>query len=100
MLLPGNSSHIEDDRKQLQDYPEDGLWAHSSRPISLQQRWPEQEERRGMGTTEATLRMEHMEVKDEWQDEDFPRPLPEYEDMDPSCGLTDNRVCKYRTITG
>ncbi|XP_043985306.1 caytaxin isoform X1 [Gambusia affinis] len=45
-----------------------------------------------MGTTEATLRMEHMEVKDEWQDEDFPRPLPEYEDMDPSCGLTDNRV--------
>lgn len=28
---------------------------------------------RGMGTTEATLRMENMEVKDEWQDEDFPR---------------------------
>ena len=27
----------------------------------------------GMGTTEATLRMENMEVKDEWQDEDFPR---------------------------
>lgn len=26
-----------------------------------------------MGTTEATLRMENMEVKDEWQDEDFPR---------------------------
>ncbi|XP_037830143.1 caytaxin isoform X3 [Kryptolebias marmoratus] len=45
-----------------------------------------------MGTTEATLRMENMEVKDEWQDEDFPRPLPEYGDMDPSCGLTDNRV--------
>uniref|UniRef100_A0A3Q2SVZ8 ATCAY kinesin light chain interacting caytaxin n=1 Tax=Fundulus heteroclitus TaxID=8078 RepID=A0A3Q2SVZ8_FUNHE len=46
-----------------------------------------------MGTTEATLRMENMEVKDEWQDEDFPRPLPEYGDMDPSCGLTDSRVC-------
>ncbi|XP_035997098.1 caytaxin isoform X1 [Fundulus heteroclitus] len=45
-----------------------------------------------MGTTEATLRMENMEVKDEWQDEDFPRPLPEYGDMDPSCGLTDSRV--------
>lgn len=29
-----------------------------------------------MGTTEATLRMEHMEVKDEWQDEDFPRLDP------------------------
>lgn len=26
-----------------------------------------------MGTTEATLRMENLEVKDEWQDEDFPR---------------------------
>ncbi|KAA8589623.1 hypothetical protein FQN60_012988 [Etheostoma spectabile] len=25
-----------------------------------------------MGTTEATLRMENLEVKDEWQDEDFP----------------------------
>ncbi|XP_069818705.1 caytaxin isoform X2 [Dendropsophus ebraccatus] len=32
-----------------------------------------------MGTTEATLRMENVdvEVKEEWQDEDFPRPLPE-----------------------
>ncbi|XP_063074638.1 caytaxin [Engraulis encrasicolus] len=40
-----------------------------------------------MGTAEATLRMENMEVKDEWQDEDFPRPLPEDGD---SCGLTDN----------
>ncbi|KAF3834771.1 hypothetical protein F7725_027329 [Dissostichus mawsoni] len=46
-----------------------------------------------MGTTEATLRMENLEVKDEWQDEDFPRPLPEYGDMDPSCGLTDDRNC-------
>uniref|UniRef100_A0A3P9DF64 ATCAY kinesin light chain interacting caytaxin n=1 Tax=Maylandia zebra TaxID=106582 RepID=A0A3P9DF64_9CICH len=26
-----------------------------------------------MGTAEATLRMDSMEVKDEWQDEDFPR---------------------------
>lgn len=45
-----------------------------------------------MGTTEATLRIENMEVRDEWQDEDFPRPLPEDGDMDPSCGLTDNRT--------
>ncbi|TMS09643.1 Caytaxin [Larimichthys crocea] len=43
-----------------------------------------------MGTAEATLRMDSMEVKDEWQDEDFPRPLPE--DGDSSCGLTDNRT--------
>uniref|UniRef100_A0A8C2JHT1 ATCAY kinesin light chain interacting caytaxin b n=1 Tax=Cyprinus carpio TaxID=7962 RepID=A0A8C2JHT1_CYPCA len=42
---------------------------------------------RKMGTTEATLRMENMEVKDEWQDDDFPRPLPEDGDLD---GLTDN----------
>lgn len=29
-----------------------------------------------MGTTEATLRMENVEVKDEWQDEDLPRYRP------------------------
>ncbi|KAG9338461.1 hypothetical protein JZ751_025695, partial [Albula glossodonta] len=45
-----------------------------------------------MGTTEATLRMENMEVKDEWQDEDFPRPLPEEGDMESSCGLMDSRT--------
>ncbi|KAF3698759.1 Caytaxin [Channa argus] len=43
-----------------------------------------------MGTAEATLRMDSMEVKDEWQDEDFPRPLPEDGDVESSC-LTDNR---------
>ncbi|KAJ8372912.1 hypothetical protein AAFF_G00275620 [Aldrovandia affinis] len=46
-----------------------------------------------MGTTEATLRMDNMEVKDEWQDEDFPRPLPEEGDMESSCGLMDSRTC-------
>ncbi|CAL1593653.1 unnamed protein product [Knipowitschia caucasica] len=45
-----------------------------------------------MGTTEATLRIDNMEVRDEWQDEDFPRPLPEDGDMDPSCGLSDNKT--------
>ncbi|XP_063782328.1 BCL2/adenovirus E1B 19 kDa protein-interacting protein 2 isoform X2 [Pseudophryne corroboree] len=30
-----------------------------------------------MATTEARLRMEGVELKEEWQDEDFPRPLPE-----------------------
>ncbi|KAM5187465.1 caytaxin [Callospermophilus lateralis] len=35
-----------------------------------------------MGTTEATLRMEKVEVKDEWQDEDLPRPLPEETGME------------------
>ncbi|XP_057189547.1 caytaxin isoform X1 [Triplophysa rosa] len=40
-----------------------------------------------MGTTEATLRMENMETKDEWQDDDFPRPLPEDGDLE---GLMDD----------
>ncbi|XP_077777955.1 caytaxin isoform X1 [Podarcis muralis] len=35
-----------------------------------------------MGTTEATLRMENVDVKEEWQDEDFPRPLPEEAGME------------------
>lgn len=35
-----------------------------------------------MGTTEATLRMENVDVKDEWQDEDLPRPLREETGMD------------------
>ncbi|XP_039622664.1 caytaxin isoform X1 [Polypterus senegalus] len=43
-----------------------------------------------MGTTEATLRMENMEVKDEWQDDDFPRPLPEEMDMESMGGLGDD----------
>nr|KAF6347819.1 ATCAY kinesin light chain interacting caytaxin [Myotis myotis] len=35
-----------------------------------------------MGTTEATLRMENVDVKDEWQDEGLPRPLREETGMD------------------
>lgn len=35
-----------------------------------------------MGTTEATLRMENVDVKEEWQDEGLPRPLPEETGMD------------------
>ncbi|KAJ8340504.1 hypothetical protein SKAU_G00351370 [Synaphobranchus kaupii] len=33
-------------------------------------------------TTEARLRLEGVELKEEWQDEDFPRPLPEEEEED------------------
>uniref|UniRef100_A0A673CLW4 CRAL-TRIO domain-containing protein n=1 Tax=Sphaeramia orbicularis TaxID=375764 RepID=A0A673CLW4_9TELE len=33
-------------------------------------------------TTEARLRMEGVELKEEWQDEDFPRPLPEEEELE------------------
>ncbi|KAJ8011501.1 hypothetical protein DPEC_G00058880 [Dallia pectoralis] len=38
-----------------------------------------------------------MEVKDEWQDEDFPRPLPEYGDPEDR-GLTDNRITPPITL--
>ncbi|XP_060761361.1 caytaxin [Neoarius graeffei] len=50
-----------------------------------------------MGTTEATLRMENLEVKDEWQDEDFPRPLPEDGELD---GLTDNHTSPPTCLHG
>ncbi|XP_030219588.1 caytaxin isoform X1 [Gadus morhua] len=45
-----------------------------------------------MSTAELTLGMDVMEVKDEWQDEDFPRPLPEDGDVESSYGLTDHRT--------
>ncbi|XP_032660593.1 caytaxin isoform X1 [Chelonoidis abingdonii] len=45
-----------------------------------------------MGTTEATLRMENVEVKEEWQDEDFPRPLPEETGMDSLGSPTDENT--------
>ncbi|XP_063305226.1 BCL2/adenovirus E1B 19 kDa protein-interacting protein 2 isoform X1 [Pelobates fuscus] len=35
------------------------------------------EKHESVATTEARLRMEGVELKEEWQDEDFPRPLPE-----------------------
>ncbi|KAG7280059.1 hypothetical protein CRUP_030515 [Coryphaenoides rupestris] len=40
------------------------------------------ERQESVATTEARLRMEGVELKEEWQDEDFPRPLPEEEDLD------------------
>ncbi|XP_061549559.1 caytaxin-like isoform X3 [Phycodurus eques] len=58
-------------------------------PPDVSELIPDQPPPYAMGTAEATLRMDNMEVKDEWQDEDFPRPLPE--DGDSTCGLTDNR---------
>nr|XP_055048473.1 BCL2/adenovirus E1B 19 kDa protein-interacting protein 2 isoform X1 [Misgurnus anguillicaudatus] len=38
------------------------------------------EHQESVATTEARLRMEGVELKEEWQDEDFPRPLPEEEE--------------------
>ncbi|XP_062276290.1 BCL2/adenovirus E1B 19 kDa protein-interacting protein 2 isoform X1 [Scomber scombrus] len=62
--------------------------ARSSTPVSLPQ--PSSppgpsgslERQESVATTEARLRMEGVELKEEWQDEDFPRPLPEEEELD------------------
>lgn len=40
------------------------------------------EHQESVATTEARLRMEGVELKEEWQDEDFPRPLPEEEELE------------------
>ncbi|XP_013859061.1 BCL2/adenovirus E1B 19 kDa protein-interacting protein 2 isoform X2 [Austrofundulus limnaeus] len=60
----------------------------SSTPVSLPQpRSPSGptgslERQESVATTEARLRMEGVELKEEWQDEDFPRPLPEEEELE------------------
>lgn len=62
--------------------------ARSSTPVSLPQpRSPPEpigslERQESVATTEARLRMEGVELKEEWQDEDFPRPLPEEEELE------------------
>ncbi|XP_041853248.1 BCL2/adenovirus E1B 19 kDa protein-interacting protein 2 isoform X4 [Melanotaenia boesemani] len=60
----------------------------SSTPVSLPQPHSPPgpigslERQESVATTEARLRMEGVELKEEWQDEDFPRPLPEEEELD------------------
>ncbi|XP_056273188.1 BCL2/adenovirus E1B 19 kDa protein-interacting protein 2 isoform X2 [Pseudoliparis swirei] len=62
--------------------------ARRSAPVSLPQpRSPpgpigSLERQESVATTEARLRMEGVELKEEWQDEDFPRPLPEEEELE------------------
>ncbi|XP_066557970.1 BCL2/adenovirus E1B 19 kDa protein-interacting protein 2 isoform X2 [Amia ocellicauda] len=52
-----------------------------SRPSPAEHNGSLLERQESVATTEARLRMEGVELKEEWQDEDFPRPLPEEEDM-------------------
>ncbi|CAB1326755.1 unnamed protein product, partial [Coregonus sp. 'balchen'] len=47
--------------------------------------------------SEVTAHMDSMEVKDEWQDEDFPRPVPEDGYMEDG-GLTDNTTTPPNTL--
>lgn len=46
-----------------------------------------------MGTTEATLRMENVDVKEEWQDEDFPRFVP----AKPLLKARENSICSPKS---
>ncbi|XP_076977263.1 caytaxin [Tamandua tetradactyla] len=52
-----------------------------------------------MGTTEATLRMENVDVKEEWQDEDFPRPLPEETGMESPGSPTEDASSPPNTLS-
>ncbi|XP_037538841.1 BCL2/adenovirus E1B 19 kDa protein-interacting protein 2 isoform X2 [Nematolebias whitei] len=60
----------------------------SSTPVSLQQLHSPPgpagslERQESVATTEARLRMEGVELKEEWQDEDFPGPLSEEEELE------------------
>ncbi|MCI4381818.1 hypothetical protein PGIGA_G00256340 [Pangasianodon gigas] len=62
---------------------EESRLTHSSAPVKLPHAHSALEHngsferQESVSTTEARLRMEGMEFKEEWQDEDFPRPLPE-----------------------
>ncbi|XP_064192396.1 BCL2/adenovirus E1B 19 kDa protein-interacting protein 2-like isoform X1 [Anguilla rostrata] len=59
----------------------------SSSPVGLSQPSPPGDSgslecQESVDTTEACLRLEGVELKEEWQDEDFPGPLPEEEEED------------------
>ncbi|RXN32902.1 caytaxin-like isoform X1 [Labeo rohita] len=45
-----------------------------------------------MGSIDFGPLMEIIEARDEWLDDDFPRPLPAEGDMDSSCGLNEGRT--------
>ncbi|XP_060891370.1 BCL2/adenovirus E1B 19 kDa protein-interacting protein 2 isoform X2 [Labrus mixtus] len=82
---PIKTRHTPQERKSPdneQRQPE----ARSSTPGSLSQTpttpTASLERRESVATREARLRMEGVVLKEEWQDEDFPRPLPEEEELD------------------
>ncbi|XP_075894026.1 BCL2/adenovirus E1B 19 kDa protein-interacting protein 2 isoform X3 [Nelusetta ayraudi] len=66
------------------DNEEAQIGGRCSTPTRLPQSGPvgSLERQESVATTEARLRMEGVELKEEWQDEDFPRPLPEEEELD------------------
>lgn len=60
------------------------------------------ERQESVATTEARLRMEGVELKEEWQDEDFPRPLPEEEELEDElfAGTSEDRDPGYALTHG
>ncbi|XP_051548268.1 BCL2/adenovirus E1B 19 kDa protein-interacting protein 2-like isoform X1 [Myxocyprinus asiaticus] len=87
-LKNGNSSIQTGHLTQEAATPDNGqkqapTGVRSSTPVRLQsvENNGSFEHRESVATTEARLRMEGVELKEEWQDEDFPRPLPEEEDI-------------------
>ncbi|CAL8261969.1 unnamed protein product [Merluccius merluccius] len=74
------------ERSATPDNGEPALGASSSTPVAPRPAYSAPngslERQESVATTEARLRMEGVELKEEWQDEDFPRPLPEEEDLD------------------
>lgn len=76
------------ERTATRDNEQNPPGGNSSSPVSLPHpRSPpgpisSLERQESVATTEARLRMEGVELKEEWQDEDFPRPLPEEEELE------------------
>ncbi|XP_012674255.2 BCL2/adenovirus E1B 19 kDa protein-interacting protein 2 isoform X2 [Clupea harengus] len=78
---PQETATLDNGQKQ-----EESAGVRTSSPVNLPQTYSSSdlngslERQESVATTEARLRMEGVELKEEWQDEDFPRPLPEEEE--------------------
>ncbi|XP_075326005.1 BCL2/adenovirus E1B 19 kDa protein-interacting protein 2 isoform X5 [Odontesthes bonariensis] len=97
---PGASTPQDNVQKQSR--------GRSSTPVSLPQPHSTPapigslERQESVATTEARLRMEGVELKEEWQDEDFPRPLPEEEELEDDlfAGTSEERDPDYAVNHG
>ncbi|XP_061678212.1 BCL2/adenovirus E1B 19 kDa protein-interacting protein 2 isoform X2 [Syngnathoides biaculeatus] len=77
-LTKTNSSRLE--RTTLENEQNPAAPVSLLQPFSTAGPCGSLERQNSVATTEARLRMEGVELKEEWQDEDFPRPLPEEEE--------------------
>ncbi|XP_019731542.1 BCL2/adenovirus E1B 19 kDa protein-interacting protein 2 isoform X2 [Hippocampus comes] len=74
------SSSSPDERTTPDNEQKPGVPVNLPQPCSPAGPSGSLERQESVATTEARLRMEGVELKEEWQDEDFPRPLPEEEE--------------------